>query len=301
MPINCSGFTQHKKGELLTYTADRFIEAGFMHFFAARFGGVSSGAFDSLNVSTTRTDKNGLCDKRENVLENYARALSLLDVLPEDCVTTVQVHSDRILRVKEEDTGKGILPHKPPMEDCDGLILDPSNHKTKGICIKTADCVPILFANIKTGTVAAVHAGWRGTTANIAGKAAALLAKESSPDDVIAAIGPHIGFCCYEVGESVYHAANNLLLSVFASHFDIFDYFTPYPSCSLGCGKYNVSLAKLNKALIANVGISENNISVCNICTCCSKNEKNENLFFSHRASGGYSGTFLTAIRSALV
>lgn len=107
--------------------------------------------------------------------------------------TLKQVHSDTVVRVDET---RGCLGHG------DALITDrPGVH----LAIRTADCIPVLLFDPVRRAVAAVHAGWRGTAAAIAGKAVAQLQQEfgSDPAEVEAAIGPGIGKCCYEVGSEV--------------------------------------------------------------------------------------------------
>ena len=76
---------------------------------------------------------------------------------------------------------------------------------TVACAVQVADCVPLLIADRKTGAVAAVHCGWRGIALNAAGVAVAALAREwgSAPEDLVAALGPSIGACCYEVGREV--------------------------------------------------------------------------------------------------
>jgi YfiH family protein len=80
-----------------------------------------------------------------------------------------------------------------------------SNRPEIPVSIRTADCLPILLADRRTGAVAAVHAGWRGTVARIAPGAVARMQEDfgSRPEDLVAAIGPGIGGCCYEVGIEV--------------------------------------------------------------------------------------------------
>src|SRR5579863_335921 len=84
----------------------------------------------------------------------------------------------------------------------DALI---TNHSGIAVSVRTADCYPILLADPATRSVAAVHAGWRGTAAAVVRETLARMQREfgTRPGDVWAAIGPGIGVCCYEVGEEV--------------------------------------------------------------------------------------------------
>jgi YfiH family protein len=118
----------------------------------------------------------------------------LRDSLPPPALTTAQqIHSARILDAcgrKGEQIGEG-----------DAII---SSEPGVAIGIRTADCVPILLADTRTRVVACVHAGWRGTAANIAGATVeALVSRGCQARNLCVAIGPSIGSCCYEVGSEV--------------------------------------------------------------------------------------------------
>jgi polyphenol oxidase len=106
--------------------------------------------------------------------------------------TTKQIHSDRVLRV--ESPG--------PQGEGDALI---ANLPGVGLAIRTADCLPILIADPRNRAVAAIHAGWRGVVSEIAPKAVEAMRRQfgSKPEDLVVAIGPGIGLCCFEVGPEV--------------------------------------------------------------------------------------------------
>jgi len=106
--------------------------------------------------------------------------------------TTKQIHSDRVLFV--ESPG--------PQGEGDAMI---SNSPGIGLAIRTADCLPILIADPKNRAVAAIHAGWRGVVSEIAPKAINAMSWQfdSKPEDLVIAIGPGIGACCFEVGPEV--------------------------------------------------------------------------------------------------
>ena len=281
-------FVKNEKNSICYYTSTLFEKYGVIHGFFTRHGGVSVGAFDSLNVSTARKDKNGDCDSPKNVSENYRLALSCIGTTPERAVGAKQVHGNVVLRVENGDGGKGTNPQSPEMCGCDGLFLDETTTEIDALCIKTADCVPILLASKDGKEVSAVHAGWRGTVSDIVTRAAE---KFSCPkEDILCAIGPCIGVCCYEVGEEVYEATKNLF-SYKGMENLLGSMFRNNCTCSAS-SKKNANLSEINKALIINYGIPKENIDISGICTCC-----NEDEFFSHRKSGGFSGTFVSAIR----
>ena len=146
--------------------------------------------------------------------------------------------------------------------------------------------------NIRNGDVCAVHAGWRGTALDIAVKAAKKLSG-GDMDSVVVAIGPCIGRCCYEVGEEVRSSFEMLFRSKDMSY-DMNMIFTVMPTCSMG-GSIYLDLARANKELLVLSGVPEKNIDVSGICTCCFE-DGGDRPFFSHRAYGGYSGTFFSGV-----
>jgi YfiH family protein len=106
--------------------------------------------------------------------------------------TAKQIHSDRVLVV--ESPG--------PQGEGDALV---SNRPGIGLSIRTADCLPILIADPRNRAVAAIHAGWRGVVSQIASKTVHTMCLhfDSKPEDLVVAIGPGIGACCFEVGPEV--------------------------------------------------------------------------------------------------
>ena len=116
-----------------------------------------------------------------------------------EVVTSHQVHGRDVASCR-----RGV-PRAPGRQNADVLVSDDPD---VAVAVRAADCVPLLLADSRTGAVAAVHAGWRGTAAGAATAAVHALAREfgSNPDDLIAAIGPSIGVCCYEVGTELVDA-----------------------------------------------------------------------------------------------
>ena len=284
-------FTKRSKNGVIYYTSPLFDSLKITHMFATRFGGVSAGAFDSLNVSTSRKDENGNTDSLVNVEENYRRALAVLGATPEKSCGTKQVHEDNVIVTDSSLAGRGILASLPEMPGCDGVIAK-KDGGIDALCVKTADCVPLLMKNIKTGDICAVHAGWRGTASDIVTKAAEKLSC-GNMDDIVAAIGPCIGRCCYEIGGEVY-SRFEMLFKYKDKNYDMSTLFTTLPSCSMGGSTY-LDLSRANSELLRLAGIKLKNIDVSGICTCC-YSENSVYPFFSHRASGGFSGTFVSAI-----
>lgn len=230
------------------------------HCFTTRLGGVSSGVLSSLNLGIHRGDK------PENVEENYRIVASSLGFSPENIILTHQIHSDIIRTVTEADKG----PLFGPWPDCDGLIT-----AVPGLALAafTADCTPILLHDPVTGAVGAIHAGWRGTAADIAGKAVRKMTAEfgCDPADIHAAIGPNIGFCCFETGSDVPDA--------------VVETFSPEARAFVRPAgeKFFVDLKAVNALALSRAGIAH--IDIAAECTMCQPNR-----FWSHRVTQGQRG-----------
>lgn len=236
------------------------------HAFSTRLGGVSSGEFNSLNMSFNRGDKD------ENVTENYNRLCNAVGIEFESLTASAQDHHTFVRRVTADNRGVGI--YKPrDMDSVDGLITN-----EKGITLVTyfADCTPLLFVDTKNKAIGATHAGWRGTVGKI-GKITVERMKEefgTNPKDMVVTIGPTIGRCCYEVDEPVaekFRVLDGLDSSKFV-----------FPK---GGGKYLLDLSETNRQILISAGIENSNITVSDVCTRCSSD-----LIWSHRATGGKRG-----------
>ena len=176
--------------------------------------------------------------------------------LTQDAMASLkQIHSDLVL-VADRPTGV--------IGEADALVLvEPG----VTVSIRTADCLPILLADTRTGAIAAVHAGWRGTAASIGVKALERMRTEycTRPEDVVAAIGPGIGKCCYQVGAEV------------ARQFG-----------EPQAGK--IDLAAYNRRQLEQAGVVQ--IDVVSPCTYC-EGEK----FYSYRREGERAGRMISFIR----
>ena len=166
---------------------------GLTHGFTGRAGGVGRESYGALNLS------HGVGEDRGVVVENRRFAAAALG-FPFGAMTLArQVHGNRIALVQDQDRGRGRLDPEDAMPDADGLMT-----RISGIAlgVQTADCAPILIADPVRKVCAAVHAGWRGLALRVVEAAVAALSEsfESSPSELLAAIGPAIGPCCYEVG-----------------------------------------------------------------------------------------------------
>ncbi len=208
-------------------------------------------------------------------------------------VNVRQIHSGITRSIRQEDgpfagnlqtaDGKAVLEGDGLMTNLPGLMLG----------IGTADCVPVLVADVKNRTVAAFHAGWRGTVARIVEHGIAKMAQEygSHPENLIAAIGPSIGACCYAIGEEVRTAfdsqfgyADDLFLSDQAPHQD-----EPNPPIY-------VDLWKANQRQLLAAGIEPSRITIIGECTACTRDEQGRRRYFSHRAEHGVAGRMLNVV-----
>lgn len=284
-------FSRHEKDGIIYYTSPLFDKYNIPHLFASRFGGVSKGDFFSLNVSSSRKDSEGKPDNIACVRKNFSRGLALLGTDEMHGTMMKQIHSSNIMRADvsayeafSDDVG---------FQECDGIYCM-KNDGISAMCAKSADCVPILLYDIKNDTACAVHAGWRGAVSDVCGNAVRALKELCEDVEILAAIGPCIHDCCYEVNDTVYDKAFLCAEDFGVKAEDIQACFTRKYMLD-GENKYRISLPALNALYLENAGVKKENISICDMCTCCYK-ENGENMFFSHRASGGHSGTQMSIV-----
>lgn len=250
----------YSSSELLT-------RAGFQHAFFTRRGGVSSGAYASLNLSLD------VGDRAEDVAENRRRVARMLGIAVDAVCVPRQVHGRGVILLDEHATQAKVatLPADAVVSDGPGIAC----------AVRTADCVPILLACPETRRVGAVHAGWRGVVQNVVGAALEVfLARGSRPERMIAAIGPHISLAAFEVGDDV---ALELARASRAA---------PGVVAHVG-GRPHVALAPIVVAQLGELGVPADRIEVLPGCTVT-----DHELFFSYRRDGQKSGRQVSAIVS---
>ena len=266
------GFCHEYRGQLEYLTIPAFAQAGFCHAFSTRHGGVSQGELGSLNLGFSRGDE------RENVLENYRRLTQAIGVSMDSLVLAAQTHTDRIRKVTRADCGEGIT--KKTFADIDGLMTDET-----GVTLVTfhADCTPVFLADPIRRAVALVHAGWRGTVQNIAGKAVAAMMQEYGcrPQDILAAIGPGICPQCFETHEDVPNAMMAALGTPVLQHIQIKDN-----------GKFSVDLKGINAMRLEQAGLDPAKIAISRECTSCRTDK-----YWSHRKVGNNRGSMASVIQ----
>lgn len=239
-----------------------FEQTGIVnHGFSTRLGGVSSGCFTSMNISTTRGDN------PEHVARNRELIAQAIGVEVSDFTYTYQTHTTNVAVVKEEDKGKQFM-------ETDGLVTD-----VPGICLVTfyADCVPLYFVDPVRKVIGLSHSGWRGTARKM-GKVTVEKMREvygCKPEDILAAVGPSICQDCYEVSEDV----TDRFQEVFREE------LWPKLFFKKENGKYQLNLWEANRQVLLEAGILEQHMALTNLCTHC-----NSDILFSHRAVGGKRG-----------
>ncbi len=203
-------------------------------------------------------------DEAENIYENRRRFLKLFDG---DWTLTGcwQIHSADVRIVHSEQEAQ---PKPDVLGDdqyCDALI---SNTPKILLMVKTADCVPVLIADSQTGAFAAVHAGWRGTSASIVLQAIDQLQSEygARANDLCAAIGPAANVCCYEVGSEVIDRFKELFPQ--SAHL-----FTPTRA-----GHARIDLQTANRDQLITAGVLPERLHIAPLCTM-----DRTDLFFSYR------------------
>lgn len=234
------------------------------HGFSTRVGGESAGPFESLNLGVSCGDDAAI------VTRNRARWFEALGLAPS--VMLHQIHGAVVHGVEA-----------PPQETLFGDGLVTANAELP-VSVFTADCTPILLHDADSGAVGAVHAGWRGTVAQIARAAVEAFATRygTRPERLQAAIGPAIGPCCLEVGPEVGEAAAQsawpgweraVIAKAPKAHFDLF---------------------AANRDQLRAAGLPESRIHVSGLCTVC-----RSDLFYSWRRDQAHTGRMIATIAGA--
>jgi polyphenol oxidase len=281
-----TGWTEKTQRGVTVLQATAFNKLPWLvHGFSTRPAGVSDLDGEKvLNLGAVEWDK------RENVEENRRRFVAAAGASDLSFVSLHQIHSD-VVRIFDAS----------PSKQCKGDALA-TNRKGLLLGVRTADCSPVLVVDPKKRVVAAIHAGWRGTLARIVAKTIGQMQMEfgSDPKDLLAAIGPTIGGCCYEVGTEV--AAD--FSAKFSNASEFFDELRtgdePNPLQWLNMmppghqpppKKVLLDLKKANKSQLLEAGVLGKNIFVTDLCTSCDVAR-----LFSYRKEAAMSGRLLSVI-----
>ncbi len=255
----------HKFSGNLEYLQSALISAP--HLFTTRLGGVSEGAYATLNTSFT------VGDKDENVHENLSRVAGTLGFAEGDIVCLKQIHSAICVRVGKEQKGAGIFKEKIPFQ-ADAVT---TNEKGVLLLVRSSDCTPILLYDKNHNAVCAIHSGWRGTLADIVGASVRKMEEEygTKGADICAAIGPCISKESFEVGDEVATVFESAGYAVFVDR-------TSYE-------KPHIDIPAICAYQLERCGVTQ--IETAGECT-----KINNAKYFSHRAQGAVRGLLAAVI-----
>jgi purine-nucleoside/S-methyl-5'-thioadenosine phosphorylase / adenosine deaminase len=264
-----------------------------VHGFSTRHGGVSKVyGKGALNLGFTEADTKSAVTKNRTI---FLQAIAAKDGRgnPWPLATLKQIHSAVIHHVTEAP--------KQPLKG-DGIITD-----TPGLAlaIQTADCLPVLLVDPVHRAVGAFHAGWRGTYARIVEKGVGMMrmAFGSNPKKLIAAIGPGVHVCCYEVGHDLQNQFREQFRYADELFEEVFDHkalHLKYPLLFLSARapghsdfgpQIHLDLVKANTRQLLDAGLQKKNIHASELCTVC-----RNDLLFSHRAEFGKTGRMMGAV-----
>jgi YfiH family protein len=238
-----------------------------------RSGGFSQKPYQSLNMGFHVNDDN------ETVRQNRSTVSKTLGIPTARWTGTEQVHKAEIRKITAKDAGMGAMDLETAFKGTDGVY---TTEKDLLLTSLYADCVPLYFFDPSKKIAGLAHAGWKGTALNIGGELVKkwVIDENADKDGILAAIGPSIGSCCYEVDEYVMSRMNEALGSR-----------TDAAAKKVSAGKYMLDLKEANRQLLIASGLKENNIVVSNFCTSC-----RNDLFFSYRKDGGTTGRIMSYI-----
>jgi hypothetical protein len=279
------------------------------HAFSTRCGGVSEGSAAGLNLGFISADA------RANVEENRQRFFAALGAEGYSLAALRQRHSTHIYLVVRGASGQ--LEYRPagfpapqpadhPLPVGDALVTDQPGVL---LSVRTADCLPVLLLDPRRRAVAAIHAGWRSALGRIVEKTVGLMRAVfgSDPHHLLAALGPSIRACCYEVGEEVVAA----FCGCFTQGEQFFREAPPENPSAAFAARYpllflsgqppghltrpapaaHLDLVAVAEDQLRSAGLRPSKIEVADFCTAC-----RTDLFFSHRQEGKNTGRTMAVI-----
>lgn len=249
-------------GDVSIYKAWNLERTGLVtHCFSTRRGGVSASPRDSLNLALH------VDDDRACVLENRRILMNALQADPAMLTAAEQVHGCKVSVVTESDAGRGASSFEDAVPGVDALI---TNVPGPVLSLFYADCVPVYILDPVNRAIGLAHAGWRGTAARVASGTLQAMTQQfgTEPDKCLAAIGPSIGRCCYDVSfdvaMNVKEAVDDERVIARACH-----------------EQWRLDLKMANWVTLRRAGVKEKNIAVSDLCTVCRPED-----FFSYRRDG---------------
>ncbi|GAX90993.1 peptidoglycan editing factor PgeF [Effusibacillus lacus] len=234
--------------------------------FTTRQGGVSTGEWAGLNLGLH------VGDLPESVIKNRELVSQILGVQLSQWVCGEQVHGKQVAVVGKEHVSRGAFVYTDAIPGTDALVTN-----QPGVVLSTfaADCVPILLLDPVQKAAASIHAGWKGTKSQIAKETVRVMQEAfgCDPANLVAAIGPGIDDCCYEVDDKVYDPFVN-----------------EYPRGAAffkanSNGRWQLSLPLANRQILLEAGLRPEHVERFGGCTAC-----DIDTYFSHRAERGATG-----------
>lgn len=216
--------------------------------------------------------------KREEVEENLRVLSKEFEFDIDNICRPKQMHTDRVEKINDGDEGLYIK----KFDNVDGFVTDKSH---KILMLAFADCTPLLFYDPVKRVIANTHSGWKGTLQSIGVRTVEKMQKEygCNSEDVICCIGPHIRKCHFEVDKDV--------RDLFYNEFKNLEQIEEIITYNKENNKYYIDTSKINKKILLNIGLREENIIDSNICTVC-----NSDICHSYRAEKELSGRAVTII-----
>ncbi|MCZ8518786.1 MULTISPECIES: peptidoglycan editing factor PgeF [Paenibacillus] len=252
-------------------SAGTSVTAGF----STRTGGGSGEPFAGLNCGLH------VDDEPERVVANRRCLAEALGVPFEACTYGEQVHGKEIQMVTAAMRGAGIRERETALQAKDGFM---TNEPGVYLHALFADCVPLYFYDPIRGAVGLAHAGWKGTALGIARSMVEAMsaAYGTKARDLLTAIGPSIGACCYEVDDTVISRIDKALGFSGGAALEAGQapFYEGKPN-----GKYTLNLQAVNRQIMIKAGIMPSHIEISGLCTSC-----RTDLFFSHRKEEGRTG-----------
>jgi len=257
-----SGLTIHRFASL-----QRF--AGLVHGVSDRFGGVSEGGYESLNMGLH-------CgDDPARVLENRRRFCEASGIDATRLTAGAQVHGAQAAVVSDRDAGRGALDYSTAVPDVDALVCRCPNVP---IVALSADCPLVIMYDPAAAVAAVMHASWRSTAGGIAAATIDTMQQLGArAERIVAGIAPCVGVCCYEVRRDFVDIVTGSLEDA-ESHL------------VHSGGRMFFNLPQAVAAELRRCGVSDGNIETAGICTSCGGR------FYSYRASGGRTGRFAAVV-----
>ena len=271
-----------------------------LHGFSMRPGGLSTGyGAPSLNLGLTQEDKRATVERNREIFlaalgaTGSGAGSSARRGKTSPLVTLRQIHSDLIHAVsavpQEPLVGDGVITNTP------GLVL----------AVQTADCLPVIVVDPKKKVVGVFHAGWRGTLARIVEKGVGEMRRhfDSRPRDLLAAIGPGIHKCCFEVGEELrpkFEAQFAYASELFHKFEEMDPIREKYPMLFLTArapghselpSQLFLDLVEANRRQLLDAGLPAKHIHISPLCTSC-----NVDKLFSYRKEKGVTGRMMGAV-----